>query len=138
LLPGVIAGSFIGAWLGRSLKLEGFKDGYNMTRYIAGAILMGFGSMLAGGCAVGPSMTDGAIFAADRLDQPVGHVGGGCGPNGPAAGQPAKPWTGKCQPYAPGQDDLTPLRLLVAEVFSHRSHLRGRLLLAMASMTALS
>ena len=63
LLPGVFAGSFLGAWLGRDLKLEGFHDGYSMTRYIAGAVLMGFGSMLAGGCAVGAGVTGGAIFA---------------------------------------------------------------------------
>ena len=49
--------------MGRDLKLEGFKDGYSMTRYIAGAVLMGFGSMLAGGCAVGAGMTGGSIFA---------------------------------------------------------------------------
>lgn len=63
LLPGVFAGSFIGAWIGGDLKLEGFTDGYSMRRYIAGAILMGFGSMLAGGCAVGAGITGGAIFA---------------------------------------------------------------------------
>ena len=63
LLPGVFAGSFLGAWIGRDLKLEGFTDGYSMRRYIAGAILMGFGAMLAGGCAVGAGMTGGAIFA---------------------------------------------------------------------------
>ncbi len=63
LLPGVFVGSFLGALLGRDLKLEGFKDGYSMTRYIAGAVLMGFGSMLAGGCAVGAGMTGGSIFA---------------------------------------------------------------------------
>ncbi|MBK6596208.1 MAG: YeeE/YedE family protein [Burkholderiales bacterium] len=63
LLPGVFAGSFLGALVGRDLKLEGFKDGYSMTRYIAGAMLMGFGSMLAGGCAVGAGMTGGSIFA---------------------------------------------------------------------------
>jgi uncharacterized membrane protein YedE/YeeE len=63
LLPGVFAGSFLGALLGRDLKLEGFKDGYSMTRYILGAVLMGFGSMLAGGCAVGAGMTGGSIFA---------------------------------------------------------------------------
>jgi uncharacterized membrane protein YedE/YeeE len=63
LLPGVFVGSFIGAWVGKDLKLEGFTDGYSMRRYIAGAILMGFGSMLAGGCAVGAGMTGGAIFA---------------------------------------------------------------------------
>lgn len=63
LLPGVFFGSFIGAWIGRDLKLEGFTDGYGMRRYIAGAVLMGFGSMLAGGCAVGAGITGGAIFA---------------------------------------------------------------------------
>lgn len=63
LLPGVFAGSFIGAWIGKDLKLEGFSDGYSMRRYIVGAVLMGFGSMLAGGCAVGAGITGGAIFA---------------------------------------------------------------------------
>ncbi|MDF2464238.1 MAG: putative inner rane protein [Ramlibacter sp.] len=63
LMPGVFAGSFLGAWLGGELKLEGFKDGYGMRRYIAGAILMGFGAMLAGGCAVGAGVTGGAVFA---------------------------------------------------------------------------
>lgn len=63
LLPGVFAGSFIGALVGKEFVLEGFKDGYSMRRYIAGAIFMGFGSMLAGGCAVGAGMTGGAIFA---------------------------------------------------------------------------
>jgi uncharacterized membrane protein YedE/YeeE len=63
LLPGVFLGSFLGAWLGKDLKLEGFSDGYGMRRYILGAMLMGFGSMLAGGCAVGAGMTGGSIFA---------------------------------------------------------------------------
>jgi len=63
MLPGVFLGSFVGAWVGKDLKLEGFKDGYSMRRYIVGAILMGFGSMLAGGCAVGAGVTGGAIFA---------------------------------------------------------------------------
>ncbi|MEY3638597.1 MAG: hypothetical protein RIR68_1730 [Pseudomonadota bacterium] len=63
LLPGVFMGSFFAAWLGKELKLEGFKDGYAMRRYIFGAIFMGFGAMLAGGCAVGAGVTGGAIFA---------------------------------------------------------------------------
>ncbi len=63
LLPGVFLGSFFAAWLGKELKLEGFKDGYAMRRYIVGAIFMGFGAMLAGGCAVGAGVTGGAIFA---------------------------------------------------------------------------
>jgi uncharacterized protein len=63
LLPGVFAGSFVAAWASGSLKLEGFKDGYGMRRYIVGAILMGFGAMLAGGCAVGAGVTGGSVFA---------------------------------------------------------------------------
>lgn len=76
LLPGVFAGSFLGAWYGNDLKLEGFKDGYSMTRYIAGAILMGFGAMLAGGCAVGAGMTGGSIFALTAWLTLLGMWGG--------------------------------------------------------------
>lgn len=63
LLPGVFLGSFLGALLGKDLKWEGFSDGYGMRRYILGAVMMGFGSMLAGGCAVGAGITGGAVFA---------------------------------------------------------------------------
>jgi uncharacterized membrane protein YedE/YeeE len=63
LMPGVFLGSLIGALVGGDWKLEGFGGGYTMPRYIVGAVLMGFGSMLAGGCAVGAGMTGGAIFA---------------------------------------------------------------------------
>lgn len=63
LLPGVFAGAFLGALAGRELKLEGFKDGYGMRRYIAGAMLMGFGAMLAGGCAVGAGLSGGSLFS---------------------------------------------------------------------------
>jgi uncharacterized protein len=63
LMPGVFLGSFVGAAVGGDLKLEGFNGAYSMPRYIIGAMFMGFGSMLAGGCAVGAGMTGGAIFA---------------------------------------------------------------------------
>jgi len=63
LLPGVFLGSLIGALIGRDFKIEGFQGGYSMARYIGGAVLMGFGAMLAGGCAVGAGITGGAIFA---------------------------------------------------------------------------
>lgn len=63
LLPAVFAGSFLAGFTGRELKLEGFKDGYSMRRYIAGAVAMGFGAMLAGGCAVGAGVSGGAIFS---------------------------------------------------------------------------
>ena len=34
-----------------------------MRRYIVGAVLMGFGGMLAGGCAVGAGVSGAAVFA---------------------------------------------------------------------------
>lgn len=63
LVPGVFLGSFLAAASTRELKLEGFQDGQSMRRYIIGAALMGFGGMLAGGCAVGAGVTGGSIFA---------------------------------------------------------------------------
>jgi uncharacterized membrane protein YedE/YeeE len=63
LMPGVFAGSAFAALINREWKLEGFKDGHSMRRYIAGAMLMGFGAMLGGGCAVGAGITGGSIFA---------------------------------------------------------------------------
>lgn len=63
MIPGVFVGSFVSALLWRELRLEGFKDGASMRRYIGGAVLMGFGGMLAGGCAVGAGVTGAAVFA---------------------------------------------------------------------------
>jgi uncharacterized membrane protein YedE/YeeE len=58
----VFLGAFVAAWLFRDLKLEGFEGGASMRRYILGAVLMGFGGMLAGGCAVGAGLSGAAIF----------------------------------------------------------------------------
>lgn len=63
LVPGVFLGSALMAILMREVRLQGFEGGASMLRYFAGAILMGFGAMLAGGCAVGAGVTGGAIFA---------------------------------------------------------------------------
>ncbi len=62
LVPGVAIGAFISALLWGEWKLEGFQGGQAMRRYIAGAMLMGFGGMLAGGCAVGAGVSGAAIF----------------------------------------------------------------------------
>ena len=64
LVPGVFLGSFLAAALFGELKLEGFQGGASMRRYIAGAMCMGFGGMLAGGCAVGAGLSGAAIFTA--------------------------------------------------------------------------
>lgn len=63
LIPGVFLGSLIAAVATLEFELQGFEGGASMVRYIVGAMLMGFGSMLAGGCAVGAGMSGGAVFA---------------------------------------------------------------------------
>jgi uncharacterized membrane protein YedE/YeeE len=63
LVPGVVIGSFLAAALGRELKLEGFHDGSSMRRYILGATMMGFGGMLAAGCAIGAGVSGAAVFS---------------------------------------------------------------------------
>lgn len=62
LVPGVFLGSFLSALLWGELKLEGFQGGQSMRRYIAGAMLMGYGGMLAGGCAVGAGVSGASVF----------------------------------------------------------------------------
>lgn len=62
LIAGVVLGSFIAAAAFRELKLEGFQGGPSMRRYLVGAVLMGFGGVLAGGCAVGAGLSGAAIF----------------------------------------------------------------------------
>ncbi|MBR9843841.1 MAG: YeeE/YedE family protein [Rhodobacteraceae bacterium] len=63
LVPGVVIGSFIASLLAREFKFQGFDTESNMRRSMFGAVLMGFGAMLAGGCAIGAGVTGGSIFA---------------------------------------------------------------------------
>lgn len=62
LVPGVFLGSFLAAASFGELKLEGFEGGAGMRRYLVGAVLMGFGGMTAGGCAVGAGLSGAAVF----------------------------------------------------------------------------
>ncbi len=63
LVPGVFAGSMIAAALSRQFKVQVFDGSVSLTRYMCGAALMGFGGMLAGGCAVGAGVTGGSVLA---------------------------------------------------------------------------
>ncbi|WP_187431903.1 hypothetical protein ROLI_041290 [Roseobacter fucihabitans] len=63
LVPGVFLGALIMAITTREATLQRFEPNTPMERYLAGGLLMGFGSMLAGGCAVGAGMSGGSIFA---------------------------------------------------------------------------
>ena len=63
LIPGVFIGAAFAAVLAREWKLEGFEGAKSMRRYLAGAAMMGFGAMLAGGCAIGAGVTGASTFA---------------------------------------------------------------------------
>ena len=63
LVPGVFAGSAVTALLTREFRIQRFGAETPMERYLVGAVLMGFGAMLAGGCAVGAGLSGGAIMA---------------------------------------------------------------------------
>lgn len=63
LVPGVFIGSGLTAILTKEFKIQRFGADTPMERYLVGAVLMGFGAMLAGGCAVGAGMSGGAIMA---------------------------------------------------------------------------
>ncbi|WP_068297305.1 YeeE/YedE family protein [Pararhodobacter sp. CCB-MM2] len=64
LVPGVFLGAFLSSLVKREFRFQGFEGEANMRRSMFGAVLMGFGGMLAGGCAIGAGVTGGSIFAA--------------------------------------------------------------------------
>lgn len=63
MVPGVVIGSMVSSMLKGEFKFQGFSDESNMRRSMTGAVLMGFGAMLAGGCAIGAGVTGGSVFA---------------------------------------------------------------------------
>ena len=62
LVPGVFAGALLAALLNREFRWQQFTHESGTVRFLVGAGLMGFGSMLAGGCAVGAGITGGAML----------------------------------------------------------------------------
>lgn len=63
LVPGVFGGAMLAAILRSEARIQRFEPDVPMERYLIGGTLMGFGSMLAGGCAVGAGLSGGAILA---------------------------------------------------------------------------
>lgn len=63
LLPGVFIGSLVASVLFGEFKFEGFQTENKLGHYLTGAVLMGFGAVMAGGCTVGSGMSGGAIFS---------------------------------------------------------------------------
>ncbi len=63
LVPGVVIGAFAMSVYRREFRFQGFDSEANMRRAMTGAALMGFGGMLAGGCAIGNGVTGTSIMA---------------------------------------------------------------------------
>ncbi|MDK3073239.1 YeeE/YedE family protein [Sedimentitalea sp. JM2-8] len=62
LVPGVFLGALFAAGFTGELKWQAFDGPATMRKAMIGAALMGFGGMLAGGCAIGAGVTGGSIF----------------------------------------------------------------------------
>lgn len=56
-LFGVIVGSFIWAIISKGFRIEWFANGKDFWTHLIGAILMGFGGVLAMGCTIGQAIT---------------------------------------------------------------------------------
>lgn len=63
LLPGVFAGSLLASVIFGEFKFEGFQTENKLGHYLTGAVLMGLGAVMAGGCTVGSGMSGGAVFS---------------------------------------------------------------------------
>lgn len=62
LVPGVFLGAFVASILAGDFGMQGFNGPGPMRRGMFGAALMGFGGMLAGGCAIGNGVTGTSIM----------------------------------------------------------------------------
>lgn len=67
VIGGTLVGAFIAALLARELRLESFESPQQTLRYIIGAVLMGIGGVLAGGCTIGAGLTGVSTLALAPL-----------------------------------------------------------------------
>lgn len=67
LVPGVFVGSAAMAIATGQFKIQRFGADTPMERYLAGGAMMGFGAMLAGGCAIGATVSGGAVLSLTAL-----------------------------------------------------------------------
>lgn len=63
LVPGVFVGSALSALYRREFRVQRFGEDTPIERYLLGGAMMGFGAMLAGGCAVGAGVSGGSIMS---------------------------------------------------------------------------
>ncbi len=62
LVVGVVLGSLVASLWAKEFHLEGFGPQHHLPRYLIGAVAMGLGGVLAGGCAVGAGVSGASVF----------------------------------------------------------------------------
>ena len=76
MVGGVLAGAFVSALARRELRLESFVAPNQTVRYLSGAVLMGIGGVMAGGCTIGAGLTGLSTLAVAPLVALVSIVAG--------------------------------------------------------------
>jgi uncharacterized protein len=66
-LAGVIAGSLLWSLISKSFRIEWFASGRDFVNHLVGAILMGFGGVLAMGCTIGQAVTGFSTLALGSI-----------------------------------------------------------------------
>lgn len=67
LVGGVLLGAFLSAAISGRFRFQGFVNERSILRYLAGAVLMGFGGVTALGCTVGQGVTGLSTVAPSSL-----------------------------------------------------------------------
>ena len=73
---GTLLGAAVSAWLSGRSAVEGFENAPHPLQYLSGAVLMGFGGVVSGGCTIGWLLNNSA----------TGHLGVGLAILGYVAG----------------------------------------------------
>lgn len=66
-LFGIIVGSFLWAILSKGFRIEWFASGRDVMNHVVGAVLMGFGGVLAMGCTIGQGITGVSTLAVGSV-----------------------------------------------------------------------
>lgn len=69
---GAVIGAGAAAWSADEFHWDAFDDQREMRRHLLGAVLMGFGGVIAGGCTIGQGLTAASLLA---LSAPMAVVG---------------------------------------------------------------
>jgi uncharacterized membrane protein YedE/YeeE len=88
LIAGVLLGSFASAAVRGELELQSFSTPAQTLRYGAGAVLMGFGGVLAGGCTIGAGLSGSATLSVSALLALAAIIAGGTLASRVAGGAP--------------------------------------------------